>query len=556
MKFIALVFLTLTGFFAKGNIIIKNSNVTDVTIYRSYAKETRIGSTSVPEGNSEIVITNITHAIDENSIQVGCKNNVKILSVSSRLNYLPNENASSPTKIKSWQDSVKILSKKARFMLKQKEAYEVELAVLNANNKLGGNVDGLKPSLLKELLEINRVKQAELKKLIFDIDEDSEETKNSITQLQNQINESNSNKQGLPIREIILKVFSKNEVNTQFKISYLVTAASWTPTYEIRCENTAKPLALSCRAKIVQNTNFDWKNVRIKLSTANPNLNHNRPILYPIYVDFMQPDYYQNQLGKNRFNSYSSMDKEKEVATAKVQMMSSNMAYAKDDGFRDGLKIDQNSVTIAEGDMMVEYEIQETQDIESDGQEHIIGFQELSLPATYNYHSVPKLENAVFLLAQITDWGKFNLLAGDATLFFDDMYIGKSYLNPNISSDTLLISLGRDEKINIKRVKLSDLCTTKKFSNKKKETKVYETVIKNNKNIAVELEVLDQFPISSNTDIEVSLEEAEGAQITKDYGKVLWRVKLQPGESKKLRLMYTLKFPEEKLVAERTQAGK
>lgn len=65
-----------------------------------------------------------------------------------------------------------------------------------------------------------------------------------------------------------LKVYSKNEVNTQFKISYLVTAAHWTPTYEIRCENTATPLLLHCRAKIVQTTGFDWKNVNIELSTA------------------------------------------------------------------------------------------------------------------------------------------------------------------------------------------------------------------------------------------------------------------------------------------------
>jgi hypothetical protein len=49
----------------------------------------------------------------------------------------------------------------------------------------------------------------------------------------------------------------------------------------------------------------------------------------------------------------------------------------------------------------------------------------------------------------------------------------------------------------------------------------------------------------------VTLEEAEGAQVTKDYGKLLWRIKLQPGESKKIRVVYTLKFPEDKFVAEK-----
>ncbi|MBK8672311.1 MAG: DUF4139 domain-containing protein [Bacteroidetes bacterium] len=74
------------------------------------------------------------------------------------------------------------------------------------------------------------------------------------------------------------------------------------PTYEIRCENTTKPLLLSCRAKIVQTTGFDWKDIKLKLSTANPNKNHNRPILYPIFVDFMQPDYYKEQMERRKDN--------------------------------------------------------------------------------------------------------------------------------------------------------------------------------------------------------------------------------------------------------------
>lgn len=554
MKQTILLCLTLIFFKAEAKITIKNSAVTDVTIYRNYAKETRMGTTNVPQGNSEIIISNITQAIDENSIQVGCKNNVKILSVSSRLNYIADENGMNPGTIKIWQDSVKWMDKKSRYLSKQKEAYEVELAVLNANNKLGSNTEGIKPLQLKELLELNRIKQIEIKKLIFEVDEDYTEIRNQIALLQNQINESSQNALGKPIREIILKVYSKNEVNTQFKISYLVTAAHWTPTYEIRCENTSKPLLLHCRAKIVQTTGFDWNNVNIKLSTANPNQNHNRPVLYPIFVDFMQPDYYNNQLRGQQASGYKNMMNDKAPSPAGlVQMMSAEKSISQMDKeeFVDGMKIDANQITILEGEMMVEYEIEQAQDIESDGQEHIISIQELSLPANYNYHSVPKLDNGVFLLARVTDWGKYNLLAGDATLFFYDMYIGKSYINPNVSTDTLLISLGRDEKLNIKRIKLNDLCVTKKFSNKKKETKAYETIVKNNKNVPVDIEVLDQYPISKNNDIEVTLEEADGAQITKDFGKLLWRIKLQPGESKKIRMVYSVKYPEDKMVAEK-----
>jgi uncharacterized protein (TIGR02231 family) len=550
------IFLILisTSFYSLASNTINNSRVSEVIIYRSYAKETRIGSTLVPAGNSEIIISNITNAIDENSVQVGCKNGVKILSVSTRMNFIPKVNPNGQSDIKMWQDSIKILDRRARFIIKQKEAYEGEMQVLQLNNKLGTTKEGLKPEVLRILLDLNRTKLLDLKKLLFDADENYTELQTTIAKLNNQISQTSGQSVGTSVREIILKVHAKTDMQTQFKISYLATAANWTPTYELRCENTSKPLQLFCRAKIVQNTGYDWRDAKIKLSTANPNQNHNRPILYPIFVDFMQPDYYKAKMQyQSKENSYSAgnMMQDKSLAAPSPAQMMSLSNEREDANFVDGLKLEADKVTISEGDMMVEYEIEDAQDIESDNKEHIVGIQEITLPAIYNYHSVPKLDNGTFLIARVTDWGKYNLLAGDATMFFDDMYVGKSYINPNISSDTLLLSLGRDEKINTKRVKLNEFCSSKKLSNKKRETKAYETTIKNNKNILVEVELLDQFPISRNENIEVTLDESSNAEITKDYGKLLWRITLKPGESKKVRVIYTLKFPEDKMVSEK-----
>ena len=537
------------------SVTINDSKVMDVTVYRNYAKETRVGSASIPEGNSEVIITNVTNDIDENSIQVGCKGNLKIMSVFTRLNYItePNKNAN-PTKVKVWQDSVKILQKKMAFLLKQKEVYETSIKILDDNRKLGSQQEGVKPDVLKQLVELNFIKLLELKKLLFDADEDYKDMNETLYVLQAQISQSSTNQTTKAVREIVLKVNAKAATTAQFKASYIATSAHWLPTYEIRCDNTTKPLQLSCKAKIVQNTGYDWKNVKIKLSTANPNRNHDRPILYPIYVDFMQPDYYEYSM-KRKTMDYKA--DEARIMPAQKVLMQSNMAYSgaeanyiPSDDFDKGIAVKDNNVTIAEGDMMVEYDVETLQEIESDNQEHIIGIQDITLPATYNYHSVPKLDAGVYLLARVANWGKYNLLAGDATIFFEDMYVGKSYLNPNVSADTLLISLGNDDKINIKRTKLNDFSLTKIISNKKRETKAFETVVKNNKNYEVEVEVLDQYPISRNSEIDVSLDEAKDAQITKDYGKVLWKIKLKPGESRKLKLVYTIKFPEDKNVSE------
>ena len=74
-------------------------------------------------------------------------------------------------------------------------------------------------------------------------------------------------------------------------------------------------------------------------------------------------------------------------------------------------------------------------------------------------------------------------------------------------------------------------------------------MIRNNKKVPITIEVLDQVPISQNKEIEVEIEEMEGAKYTADYGKVLWTFNLAPAESKKIRFVYSVKYPKDKQIA-------
>ena len=540
LLFIPMMFIV----FIANAININDSKVTEVTVFRNYAKETRIGSIGLQPGNNEIIISNVSLYMDENSIQVATKGTVKILSVSTRTNYLTDKKKSE--QILKLNDSVGILNDDVSWMREQTKAFQDELKLLDDNRILSNDKNTFTSAQVKELAELYRVRSIELRKFIFDLAKKQKTSNEKIVRIQQQVAELNGN-QNTAMKEIVLKVNASASTQATFKCSYIVTNAYWTPIYDIRAKNVNEPLHLDCRAKVVQNTGYDWKDVQLKLSTANPSANHNRPILYPIYVDFFQPDYYSLKLKKSAAPVMQMMEK-----------ASSNMAYISggladkvaEQEYVDGLKADDNKVTIQEGDMAVEYTIATVQDVESDNQEHIVGIQEIEMPAIYNYHTVPKLDLNAYLLARVTNWAKYNLLAGEANIFFDDNYVGKSYLNPNVSSDTLLISLGRDEKISVKRMKLNDFSSKKLFGQNIKETKVFETTIKNNKNTAIEIEVLDQYPISRNSQIEVSTDDLKDAQVTEEYGKLIWKFKLQPNETRKIKLSYTIKYPKDKQVSE------
>lgn len=538
--------MLLMAFFANA-INVNDSKITDVTVFRNYAKETRLANLTIQEGNSEIIISNVSTYMDDNTLQIATKGSVKILSVSSRLNYLTDKTKSA--QVIKLNDSIEIIRDEVGWLNEQSIAYKQELALLDNNTKLSNEKVTFTAEEVKALAELYRIRSIELRKYIFDLSKKQKSANDKIARIQHQVTELNGN-QNTTIKEIVLKVNAKSAGQVSFKCSYVVSNAYWIPIYDIRAKNVNEPLHIDCRAKVVQNTGYDWKDVKLTLSTANPSANHDRPILYPIYIDFFQPDYYQYKMKKNAYDDRSQMMNMAAPATIDIARAGYSEASKDEEVFVDGLKATDNNVTIQEGEMAVEYNIETLQDVESDNKEHIVAIQEIELPAVYSYHTVPKMDMTAYLLARVTDWGKYNLLAGEANIFFDDNYVGKSYLNPNVSADTLLISLGRDEKINVKRIKLNDYSAKKLLGGNIRETKAFETTIKNNKNTAIEIELLDQYPISKNSQIEVTLEDANGATVTEEYGKLLWKIKLQPNESRKIKLVYTIKYPKDKQVRE------
>jgi uncharacterized protein (TIGR02231 family) len=165
------------------------------------------------------------------------------------------------------------------------------------------------------------------------------------------------------------------------------------------------------------------------------------------------------------------------------------------------------------------------------------------LPATYEYRGIPKIDKESFLVADATDWQQLNLMEGEANVYFDNSFVGKSILDPNVSSDTLHFSLGRDQSIRVQRIKVSGRSNRRFFGSSQEQTMTWRITVKNTRQEAVNITVFDQAPISRNSSIEVSMEEISGGQYDKQTGIIKWPLQLQPGEQRELTLQYKVKYP-------------
>ncbi len=209
------------------------------------------------------------------------------------------------------------------------------------------------------------------------------------------------------------------------------------------------------------------------------------------------------------------------------------------------LPIEVNQV---ENQTNIEFDITDPYTITNDGKQCTVDINEFNLKAIYQYAVVPKVSTDVFLTAKLTDWNKYNFLSGEANLFFEGTFIGKSVIDANATADTLNLSLGADKNIVVTRTSVKTLTEKQNLGSNRKETRDWEIEVKNRKNQLINLLVEDQIPVSQNSSIEVDKQELSGAKLDEKSGKVTWDFQLSPQDDKKVELRYLVKYPKSQSV--------
>lgn len=201
------------------------------------------------------------------------------------------------------------------------------------------------------------------------------------------------------------------------------------------------------------------------------------------------------------------------------------------------------AVTTFEKTTSVEFQIKEPYTIKKDGEKYTVNIQELGIPAYYEYYCAPKLEEAVFLTAMISDWEDYNLLSGATSLYFEGTFLGNAHLDVESLQDTISLSLGRDKNILVKRSLQKNYSKKQFIGNKKMETKAIEIEIRNKKKQAINLIIEDHLPVAITDDIEVKIGDYKGAKLDKDSKILKWELQLAPEHTQKIGFDYAVKYP-------------
>lgn len=554
------------------------STIEEVTVYKKNARITRKAKVNVPAGKNEIVLKQLSQKILINSIQVKLSNkNITLISAIPRINYL--EETTLSKRYVAVSDSLELLARQMKNLEINERIIQSTKTTMMDNNPLKSTKnENYSVEDVKKLMDFRRKELTLLESELLDITYKKAALYQQQLLLNSQLSYLSNSKQK-PTGELVLQVQSSVAVSTDIEVEYVVTNAGWNPLYDLKSEGIGKPLVLVYKAHVYQSTGIDWEQVKIRLSSSDPSLSHDRPILNPMnlnltaalsvaqkrqgntYIQYqgsgdvvLEQDFIRNNPTRNissivaTIAGVNSTD-EGEAINSYGSRSTSNDTYI--DGVRVigqfGVKSEDMILAedvFANSNNTIDFELELLQDIPSDGEKHIVEISENQLEVNYEYHLVPKMDKGAFLLAKITNYGKYNLLSGTANIFFDGVYLGQSYIDTKVTTDTLLLSLGRDEKISVRREKIKSL--KKELGGIVKETITFEISIRNNKSEAIEITLLDQIPVSKNKELEVKLLESTSASFNEIYGSLRWIRNIKPNETIKLMFEYEVKYPKDR----------
>jgi len=494
---------------------IVHSEIEKATVFLSGAQITRTARVDLRAGLNQIIFTELSSSLNEKSVTISADKQITLLSL-----HKQRADLKSTATLDSLRNVLGNIDTQLKMRTAEKKVLDYELSILLENKNLKGNNEKISASEIRQAMEYFREKLTEIEKEKIEIDSKIQTLNNKRSVINRQIREIEQDLQNKSV-QIKTAIESADAQSVTFTLSYFVSRAGWQPSYDVKVEDIDQPLQLTYKANIHQSTGISWNNIALSVSSAEPMQSTAIPVFNPFYIEFYEED---TQTDAVRQRGISDEEAILGMATVPPET-----------------RITREQTSFS-------FEIEVPFSVEGNGSTQTVSLKEYELPADYRYYAFPKIRKVAYLTARLTEWEDLNLLPGETNLYFNQTFVGQSQLQPSVPGDTLMFSLGKDERIAIERERVKEFSEKNFFGGKVKETKAWQYQIKNNKDEAVSLELIGQIPVSTHEDIKVSLEEHSGGNFDPASGKIRWLINISPGKTDLRNLRYTLEYPSDKKI--------
>jgi len=277
------------------------NEIKQVTVFAANAQLLHETSATLKVGEQTLVLSNLSPFLVANSIRVR----------TSRIDAMVRQSVFSTELIESEYNKAEAETLRDRFEAEKRKLEVIdakkagllkERELLSQNMQVNGQ-NGMNMSLaqFQQTAAYFRSKTESIQAELYDVEVSRKAQLKTLNEVAMAYAKATSVKTTTTGKLEIL-VDAKTAGTTTLYIDYLVEKAGWVPSYELRADVVGEPVALELKAKLINLTEVDWKNVKLIFSTGDPQRGSTAPMLQPWYITqppARQATYQNPQLSKS-----------------------------------------------------------------------------------------------------------------------------------------------------------------------------------------------------------------------------------------------------------------
>lgn len=539
-----------------------SSNISKATVFLSGAQVFRQTNTvSIKKGVNEMIIKDVSPYISQQQLQATAVGSFLILDVQLRTEYVAPSGFQATIVPEKIQKELASLSDSLLFLSFDLERINAKLDNLNGEKAMilqnqliasGGTSDTLPE--FKDIVTFYRTKLDDINELILKWKKQkhyaqAREAKHRARQAELYAYTQNTNQptQAATTRyHVVVTTYSDVATSGKIEVNYFINNAGWIPAYDLRANATNEPITLTYKAHVYQSSGENWEDVQLTLSTYDRTFSAQKPTAGIWRLDYTvnkpvarvvttSDDVYYSQ----NMTSEVQLRSKREELEKNAEVTNITSTYVPPMELSD---ISQNFSN-------VEFQVKLPYSIKADGSQKLMVVMNEQVDAKFFHYMLPRMNNYGFLQAKIGDWENLSLLPGKANIYFQQTIVGSTMIDPAAMSDTMELTLGRDQAIVSTRKKISE--EEKKVGLTKRVVKEYtfEIEVRNNSRANIDLTLEDLIPVTANEDIQIKMVSGDGAYLNDTDGRMTWKLKLKAGEKQLIRFTYSIEHEKDKPVS-------